>query len=352
MVCNNEARTKVQEIFDVLVKRIQELEAERDEKQATILQLETAVFVLTRQLHACAKGLEQDSFGQRISAQQPQTRRRELEQARKLVELEQARQQINPLHQVLSRCYSNNIIPFSFCSDCNANVQDREKESLAEKERLADFLSAREFQIDKPMACSPLAEEDKHGRDSGSDVASNRAVRRDLLSDNCNPFVALRSPRTIDIERATSPSRSSAAMLASLTPTLPKCEMNINVLGGGDSVLRKGPGNNVVLKSDEKSSEENKGVSKDEQAAAQRANPAPTAQSADLPHTPHPQYWSKFSDTTKTGVQALHSKQDDTSDPKVDSAWLNAQDAMRVGQLQELSRRKGIQTRDRLPWGW
>jgi hypothetical protein len=340
MVCNNEARTKVQEIFDVLVKRIQELEAERDEKQATILQLETAVFVLTRQLHACAKGLEQDSFGQRISAQQPQTRRRELEQARKLVELEQARQQINALHQVLSRCYFNNIIPFSFCSDCNANVQDREKESLAEKERLADFLSAREFQIDKPMASSPLAEEDKHGRERGSNVASNRAERMDLLSDNCNPFVALRSPRTIDIERATSPSRSSAAMLASFTPTLPKCEMNINVLGGGDSVLRKGPGNDVVLKSDEKSS------------GAQRANPAPTAQFADLPRTPHPQYSSKFSDSTKTGVQALHAKQDDTSDPKVDSSWLNAQDAMRVGQLQELSRRKGIQTRDRLPWGW
>ena len=202
------------------------------------------------------------------------------------------------------------------------------------------------------MACSPLAEEDKHGRQRGSDAASNRAVRRDLLSDNCNPFVALRSPRPHDdIERATSPSRSSAAMLASFTP-LPKCEMNINVLGGGDSFLRKGPGNSVVLKSDEQSSEENKVVSKDEQAGTQRANPALTAQSADLPHTPHPQYSSNFSDSTKTGVQVLHSKQDDTSDPKVDSAWLNAQDAMRVGQLQELSRRKGIQTRDRLPWGW
>ena len=140
-------------------------------------------------------------------------------------------------------------------------------------------------------------------------------------------------------------------MLASFTP-LPKCEMNINVLGGGDSFLRKGPGNNVALKRDEKSSEENKVVSKDEQAGAQRANPAPTAQSADLPYTPHPQYSSNFSDSTKAVVQELHAKQDDTSDPKVDSAWLNAQDAMRVGQLQELSRRKGIQTRDRLPWGW
>jgi len=28
-----------------------------------------------------------------------------------------------------------------------------------------------------------------------------------------------------------------------------------------------------------------------------------TAQSADLPHTPHPQYSSKFSDSTETGVK-------------------------------------------------
>jgi Ulp1 family protease len=46
-----EARTKVQGLFDVLVKRIQELEADLDETQATILQLETTIVVLTRQLH-------------------------------------------------------------------------------------------------------------------------------------------------------------------------------------------------------------------------------------------------------------------------------------------------------------
>ena len=50
IVCN-EARTKVRGIFDVLVKRIQELEADLDETQATILQLETTIVVLTRQLH-------------------------------------------------------------------------------------------------------------------------------------------------------------------------------------------------------------------------------------------------------------------------------------------------------------
>jgi len=47
----NEARTKVQGLFGVLAKRIQELEADLDETQATILQLETTIVVLTRQLH-------------------------------------------------------------------------------------------------------------------------------------------------------------------------------------------------------------------------------------------------------------------------------------------------------------
>ena len=46
-----EARTTVQGLFDVLVKRIQELEADLDETQATILQLETTIVVLTQQLH-------------------------------------------------------------------------------------------------------------------------------------------------------------------------------------------------------------------------------------------------------------------------------------------------------------